>query len=75
MGKYRTTVLFTQVGWDESKLDQEELHRKNIIAKMMDSHAVQKKAALKAAHIVAALDGEKHMPPNPPLVVRAPLGY
>ncbi|CAL8465282.1 g4817 [Coccomyxa elongata] len=57
-----------KVSWDESKLDQEELHRKNIIAKMMDSHAVHKKAALKAAHIVAALDGEKHMPPDPPLV-------
>ncbi|BDA50208.1 hypothetical protein COCOBI_15-3370 [Coccomyxa sp. Obi] len=57
-----------KVGWDESKLDQEELRRKNIIAKMMDSHAVQKKAALEVAHIVAALDGEKHMPPDPPLV-------
>ena len=65
----------TKVGWDESKLDQENLHRKNTIAKVMDSHTVQKKAALEAAHIVAALDGRKHTPPDPPLVVRAPIGY
>jgi hypothetical protein len=58
-----------QVGWDESKLDKEDLRLKTVYSQAMSTHNVFKKAALDAAQIVAALEGRKYRKPGPPLQV------
>lgn len=58
-----------QVGWDESKLDMEDLRMKVIFAKSMKNVYIARKASKEAARVETAVDGKLWEPAQPPLVV------